>query len=116
MHHSQYSECRINICKSGYKPYAITHSSDNFDQLYEWAKVLIKKGLAYVCHQKAEEIKGFNPEPSPWRERPVEESLQLFEVKCFLPFESFYHGMISYLTITNLGHEKWHVRRRCRYS
>ena len=64
----------------GYKPYAITHSSDNFEQLYEWAKVLIKKGLAYVCHQKAEEMKGFNPVPSPWRERPVEESLQLFEV------------------------------------
>ena len=64
----------------GYKPYAITHSSDNFDQLYEWAKLLIKKGLAYVCHQKAEEMKGFNPVPSPWRERPVEESLALFEV------------------------------------
>lgn len=65
---------------SGYKPYAITHSSDHFDQLYEWAKVLIKKGLAYVCHQKAEEMKGFNPIPSPWRDRPAEESLQLFEV------------------------------------
>lgn len=63
----------------GYKPYQITHSSDNFDQLYEWAKGLIKKGLAYVCHQKAEEMKGFNPVPSPWRERPVDESLQLFE-------------------------------------
>nr|CAG4649950.1 EOG090X01EL [Sida crystallina] len=63
----------------GYKPHAITHSSDNFQQLYEWAKVLIKKGLAYVCHQKADEIKGFNPPPSPWRERPVDESLQLFE-------------------------------------
>ncbi|ALC46632.1 Aats-gln [Drosophila busckii] len=63
----------------GYKPYKVTHSSDNFQQLYEWAVVLIRKGLAYVCHQKAEELKGFNPPPSPWRERPVEESLQLFE-------------------------------------
>nr|CAG4639800.1 EOG090X01EL [Daphnia pulex] len=63
----------------GYKPYQITHSSDNFHQLYEWAKVLIKKGLAYVCHQKAEEMKGFNPIPSPFRDRPIEESLQLFE-------------------------------------
>ena len=35
----------------GYKPYKITHSSDNFQQLYEWAKLLINKGLAYVCHQ-----------------------------------------------------------------
>uniref|UniRef100_A0A8D8T7M1 glutamine--tRNA ligase n=1 Tax=Cacopsylla melanoneura TaxID=428564 RepID=A0A8D8T7M1_9HEMI len=63
----------------GYKPYQITHSSDYFDQLYEWAVKLITKGLAYVCHQKSEEIKGFNPPPSPWRERPVEENLKLFE-------------------------------------
>ncbi|CAK1578394.1 unnamed protein product [Parnassius mnemosyne] len=63
----------------GYKPYKITHSSDYFDQLYKWAVQLIKKDLAYVCHQKSEEIKGFNPPPSPWRNRPIEESLQLFE-------------------------------------
>ncbi|KAJ2950521.1 hypothetical protein O0L34_g8765 [Tuta absoluta] len=63
----------------GYKPYKITHSSDYFDQLYEWAVQLIKKDLAYVCHQKQEEIKGFNPPPSPYRNRPIEESLQLFE-------------------------------------
>ena len=36
-------------------------------------------GHAYVCHQKYEEIKGHNPPPSPWRDRPVAESLQLFE-------------------------------------
>lgn len=41
--------------------------------------MLIKKGLAYVCHQTAEEMKGFNTELSPWRERPIEENLQLFE-------------------------------------
>ncbi|XP_070490880.1 probable glutamine--tRNA ligase [Chironomus tepperi] len=63
----------------GYKPHQITHSSDNFKQLYEWAIVLIKKGLAYVCHQTAEEMKGFNTELSKWRDRPIEESLQLFE-------------------------------------
>jgi len=65
----------------GYKPHKITHASDNFDQLYTWAIDLIKRGHAYVCHQKPDEIKGFNPPPSPWRERPVEESLQLFEVR-----------------------------------
>lgn len=69
---------------SGYKPFEITHSSDYFDQLYEWAVQLIKSGLAYVCHQKAEEIKGFNPEPSPWRDRPIEENLQLFQVSRML--------------------------------
>ncbi|KAL1518260.1 hypothetical protein ABEB36_001908 [Hypothenemus hampei] len=63
----------------GYTPYKVTHSSDYFDQLYEWALKLIRKGLAYVCHQTAEQMKGFNPEPSPWRERPIEESLQLFQ-------------------------------------
>lgn len=63
----------------GYKPAKITHSSDNFDQLYQWAVQLIKNGLAYICHQTADEMKGFNPEPSPWRDRPIEESLQLFE-------------------------------------
>lgn len=63
----------------GYNPYRITHSSDYFDRLYELAVKLIQKGLAYVCHQKQEEIKGFNPPPSPWRDRPVQENLILFD-------------------------------------
>uniref|UniRef100_A0A8C8AK74 glutamine--tRNA ligase n=1 Tax=Otus sunia TaxID=257818 RepID=A0A8C8AK74_9STRI len=63
----------------GYQPYAVTHASDYFDQLYTWALELIRRGQAYVCHQKVEEIKGHNPPPSPWRDRPVEESLLLFE-------------------------------------
>ena len=32
-----------------------------------------------MCHQQYEEIKGHNPPPSPWRDRPIEESLRLFE-------------------------------------
>ncbi|CAF3321802.1 unnamed protein product [Rotaria sp. Silwood1] len=63
----------------GYKPYKITHASDHFDQLYEWAKELICRGHAYVCHQKGEELKGYNVPESPWRNRPIQESLQLFE-------------------------------------
>ncbi|KAJ8880756.1 hypothetical protein PR048_017226 [Dryococelus australis] len=63
----------------GYRPYKVTHSSDYFDQLYEWAVKLIKKGLMYVCHQTADEMKGFNPPPSPWRDRPISENLHLFE-------------------------------------
>jgi len=63
----------------GYKPYQITHSSDYFTKLYELAVVLIKKDLAYVCHQKLEDIRGFNPPPSPYRNRPIEESLALFD-------------------------------------
>lgn len=63
----------------GYKPAMITHSSDYFDKLYEYACSLIKRDFAYVCHQKQEELKGFNPPPSPWRNRPIDESLQLFQ-------------------------------------
>ncbi|KAI2810300.1 hypothetical protein RDWZM_002683 [Blomia tropicalis] len=63
----------------GYKPYKITYSSDYFDELYQLAVKLIKNGLAYVCHQKPEELKGFNPPPSPWRNRSIQENLQLFE-------------------------------------
>lgn len=64
----------------GYTPYKITHSSDYFDQLYEWAEELIRRGLAYVCHQTVEEMRGFDAKESPWRNRPTEESLALFRV------------------------------------
>jgi glutaminyl-tRNA synthetase len=60
-------------------------ASDYFEQLYEWAVHLIKTGNAYVDDLSAEEIRehrGTLTEPgknSPWRERPAEESLDLFE-------------------------------------
>ncbi|KAI0233738.1 Glutamine--tRNA ligase [Lamellibrachia satsuma] len=63
----------------GYKPYKITHSSDYFDELYDLAVELIKRGHAYICHQSSDELKGHNSPPSPWRERPMAESLSLFE-------------------------------------
>lgn len=63
----------------GYTPYEVTHASDNFQQLYDWAVDLIRRGHAYVCHQKGEELKGHNTPPSPWRDRPIEESVVLFE-------------------------------------
>uniref|UniRef100_A0A8C4ETG0 glutamine--tRNA ligase n=1 Tax=Dicentrarchus labrax TaxID=13489 RepID=A0A8C4ETG0_DICLA len=63
----------------GYKPYAVTHASDNFQQLYDLAVDLVRRGHAYVCHQKGEELKGHNAPASPWRDRPVEESLVLFD-------------------------------------
>ncbi len=61
------------------------YASDYFDQLYDWAVVLIKKGLAYVDDQTQEQIRenrGTVSEPgkpSPWRDRSVEENLDLFE-------------------------------------
>jgi len=61
------------------------YASDYFDRLYEWARELIRKGLAYVDSQSAEEIRrtrGTLTEPgrnSPYRDRSVEENLDLFE-------------------------------------
>jgi glutaminyl-tRNA synthetase len=60
------------------------HASDYFEQLYAWAVHLIAHGNAYVDDLSAEEIRdhrGTLTEPgrdSPWRDRPVEESLDLF--------------------------------------
>ncbi len=59
------------------------YASDYFEQLYEWARELIRKGLAYVDDQSADEIRrtrGSLTEPgldSPFRDRTVEENLDL---------------------------------------
>ena len=60
------------------------YASDYFDKMYEYAVELIKKGLAYVCELSPEEFKEHRgsigvPATSPYRDRPVEESLALFE-------------------------------------
>ncbi len=63
----------------------LCYASDYFDQLYEWAVQLIKAGKAYVDDHSAEEIRahrGTLTEPgqnSPYRERSVEENLDLLE-------------------------------------
>jgi glutaminyl-tRNA synthetase len=60
------------------------HASDYFEQLYDWAVHLIRHGDAYVDDQTADEIRatrGTLTEPgidSPYRDRPVDESLDLF--------------------------------------
>ena len=60
------------------------YGSDYFEKDYEYAIELIKKGLAYVCEltpDQMEEYRGdlTHPAKSPWRDRPIEESLDLFE-------------------------------------
>lgn len=61
------------------------YASDYFEQLYKWAQELIRKGLAYVDDQSQEEIRatrGTVNQPginSPYRDRSVEENLDLFE-------------------------------------
>ena len=64
----------------GHRPYKITYASDHFPQLYKYALELINKDHAYVCHQAPSEVRGREAPPSPWRKRPREESLKLFEV------------------------------------
>ena len=68
----------------GFEWHAMLYASDYFGQLYEWAEQLIEKGLAYVDDQDAEQIAATRGTitspgtPSPWRDRPAAESLDLF--------------------------------------
>ncbi len=69
----------------GYEWDGLYYASDYFDQLYAWAVQLIKAGKAYVCDLSAEEVRQYRgtlTEPgreSPYRNRSVEENLDLFE-------------------------------------
>ncbi|MGI6264722.1 MAG: glutamine--tRNA ligase/YqeY domain fusion protein [Acutalibacteraceae bacterium] len=59
------------------------YASDYFDKMYELAVGLIKKGLAYVCELTPEQVREnrgdlTRPAVSPYRDRPIEESLDLF--------------------------------------
>ena len=60
------------------------YGSDYFEQTYQYALELIRKGLAYVCELTPEQFKEYRgdttrPAISPWRDRPIEESLDLFQ-------------------------------------
>jgi len=60
------------------------YASDYYGKLYEWAVVLIKKGVAYVCDQSVDEVREYRGtvtkagKDSPFRNRSVEENLDLF--------------------------------------
>jgi glutaminyl-tRNA synthetase len=59
------------------------YGSDYFEQTYGYAEELIKKGLAYVCELTPEQFREYrgdtsHPAVSPWRDRPMEENLDLF--------------------------------------
>ncbi|NRA58483.1 MAG: glutamine--tRNA ligase/YqeY domain fusion protein [Phycisphaerales bacterium] len=63
----------------------VVFASDYFERMYELAVNLIRKGLAYVDEQSADEIRATRGTlkepgtPSPFRDRPVEENIELFE-------------------------------------
>ncbi|WP_333853304.1 glutamine--tRNA ligase/YqeY domain fusion protein [Epilithonimonas sp.] len=69
----------------GFKYDQELYTSDYFEQLYVWAVELIKQGKAYVDEQSSEDITAQRKNPfeeginSPFRDRPIEESLELFE-------------------------------------
>lgn len=68
----------------GFGDYELHFSSDYFEQLYEWAVQLIKKGKAYVDELNEEQIREYRGsvteagKPSPFRDRPIEENLDVF--------------------------------------
>ena len=83
---TEYVENILNdISWLGFKWGDIYYASDYFQKLWDFAVWLIRKGLAYVDEQTSEQIaaqKGTPTTPgtdSPYRNRPVEENLQLFE-------------------------------------
>lgn len=83
---NEYVEAIIEDLKwLGADPDEIFYGSDYFQKTYEFAVELIKKGKAYVCDLKGEEMREYRgtlTEPgknSPYRDRSVEENLELFE-------------------------------------
>jgi len=66
----------------------IRYASDYFPQMYDWAVQLIRAGLAYVCDLSAEQVREYRGtltapgRNSPYRDRPVDENLELFERMC----------------------------------
>ena len=70
----------------GFKWHGDVHyTSDYFDQLYDWAIVLIKEGKAYVCDLNQEQMREYRGnlttagKDSPYKSRSIEENLELFE-------------------------------------
>lgn len=78
---TEYISAIIEMVKwMGHEPTKITYSSDYFEELYDLAIELIKRGKAFVCHQTGDEISRDRKEgiESPYRNRSVEENLRFF--------------------------------------
>jgi len=69
----------------GFKPSNVFYTSDYYETLFEFAKILISNGDAYVCELSSGELSRYNGTPftigteSPFRNRSIEENLLLFE-------------------------------------
>ena len=91
------------------------YGSDYFDKTYELAVGLIKKGLAYVCELTPEQFKEYRgdvgtPARSPWRDRPIEESLDLFER---MKNGEFPEGKYTLRAKIDLASGNFNMRTRC---
>lgn len=89
------------------------YASDYFDQLYEWAVKLIKEGKAYVCDltlEEGREYRGTTTEPgkhSPYRDRSVEENLDLF---ARMKAGEFPDGTRTLKAKIDMAHPNFHMR------
>ncbi|MDA8595153.1 glutamine--tRNA ligase/YqeY domain fusion protein [Flavobacteriaceae bacterium] len=89
------------------------YSSDYFDQLYAWTLELIKQGKAYVDHQNSSEIASQKGTPteagvnSPFRNRSVEENLDLFEK---MKSGAFDEGTCVLRAKIDMAHTNMHMR------
>lgn len=78
---TEYTEAIQEMVKwMGHRPVKVTYSSDYFEELYELALDLVRRGKAYVCHQTGDELSRDRKEgvESPYRNRGIEENLKLF--------------------------------------
>jgi glutaminyl-tRNA synthetase len=87
-------------------------ASDYFDQLYEWAEKLIRDGKAYVCDLTGDEIAKYRGDTkggknSPFRDRPVEESLDLFRR---MKAGKFPDGARTLRAKIDMSHPNFHLR------
>jgi glutaminyl-tRNA synthetase len=88
------------------------YASDYFQQLYDWAEKLIQEGKAYVDDLPAEEIAKYRGDikggkESPYRNRPVEESLDLFRR---MKAGEFPDGSRTLRAKIDMGHANFHLR------
>lgn len=110
----EFSDAIMNDIKwLGYEWGEVFYASDYFQELYDFAVRLIKEGKAYVDEQTSEEIaaqKGTLTTPgieSPYRNRPIEESLDLFER---MRHGEFPEGAMTLRAKIDMAHSNMHFR------
>jgi glutaminyl-tRNA synthetase len=102
-----------NIQWLGFKWEKELHTSDHFQQLYEYAVQLIRQGDAYVCEQSADEMRSFKGTPtepgtnSPFRDRSIEDNLTHFQKMKNGEVEE---GAMTLRAKIDMAHSNMHMR------